>query len=65
MILCAMHTDAGKKLFSEGCQVLGISVQQLKDCLKLQLGFEKWVNNSNTTHDVDCATPLLADLITS
>ena len=39
-------------------------MQQLKECLKLQLGFEKWVNDSNTTQDVDRATPLLADLIT-
>jgi len=64
VLLCAMHTDTGKKLFLEGCQVSGISMQQLKECLKLQLGFEKWVNDSNTTQDVDRATPLLADLIT-
>jgi len=64
VLLCAMHTDVGKELFSEGCQLSGISLQQLKGCLKLQLGFEKWVNDSNTTQDVDRATPRLAELIT-
>ena len=64
VLLCAMHTDKGKGLFIEGCQASGITMQQLKDCLKLQLGFEKWVNDSNSMHDIDHATPLLADLIT-
>jgi hypothetical protein len=64
VLLCAMYTDKGKGLFVEGCQASGITMQQLKDCLKLQLGFEKWVNDSNSIHDIDRATPLLADLIT-
>jgi hypothetical protein len=41
-----------------------ISMQQIQDCLKLQLGFEKWVNDANTIEDVHHATPLLTELIT-
>ncbi len=64
VLLCAMHTDVGKEIFSDGCQMSRISLQQIKDCLKLQLGFEKWVNDTNTIEDVHRATPLLAELIT-
>ena len=36
----------------------------MKQCIKLQLGFEKWVNDSNTKEDVARATVVVADLIT-
>lgn len=63
LLLCAMHTETGKGLFATGCSESGITLQQMKDCLKLQLGFEQWVNDSNALPDIDRAQPLLADLI--
>lgn len=64
ILLCVMHTEHGKELFLEGCQVSGVTLHQIRECLKLQLGFEKWVNDSNPIQDMDRATTLLADLIT-
>jgi hypothetical protein len=63
ILLCAMHTKHGEHLFVDGCNESGISFQNLRDCLKLQLGFEKWVNDSNTMQEVESAAPVLAELI--
>jgi len=63
LVLCALHTELGKEIFSDGCNESGISMQQIKDCLKLQLGFERWVNDSNHRADVERATSLVAELI--
>ena len=54
----------GKEIFADGCRESRISFEQLKQCIKLQLGFEKWVNDSNTKEDVARATLVVADLIT-
>jgi len=63
LVLCALHTDVGKEIFSEGCNASGITLQQMKECIKLQLGFEKWVNDSNLIAEVESATSLVAELI--
>jgi hypothetical protein len=63
ILLCAMHTKHGEQLFVDGCNESEISFQNLRDCLKLQLGFEKWVNDANTMQEVENATPVLAELI--
>jgi hypothetical protein len=65
ILLCAMHTKHGEQLFVDGCNASGISLQNLRDCITLQLGFEKWVNDTNTVQDVENAAPVLADLIRS
>ena len=65
LLLCAMHTDHGKEIFSDGCGESRISLEQMRQCIKLQLGFEKWVNDSNSKEEVSHATVLLAELITS
>lgn len=36
----------------------------MRQCIKLQLGFEKWVNDSNSKEEVSHATVVLAELIT-
>lgn len=64
LLLCALHTEQGKEIFADGCSVSRVSLEQMKKCIKLQLGFEKWVNDSNSKEDVALATPVLADLIT-
>ena len=63
ILLCAMHTDDGKEIFTEGCNESRISFSNLKYCIKLQLGFEKWVNESNTSQDIEQATHLLSELL--
>ena len=64
ILLCAMHTMDGKQLFHDGCHMSGIRYEDMKECLKLQLGFEVWVNQSNTICDVEKATALVGELIT-
>jgi len=64
LLLCALHTEQCKEIFADGCNESRVSLEQMKNCLKLQLGFEKWVNDSNTKEDVTRATVLVADLIT-
>ena len=57
------YTTHGQELFSDGCSESGISLQQMMECLKLQLGFEIWVNDSNTLREVESTAPLLSELI--
>ena len=64
LLLCALHTDDGKEIFADGCRESRVSFEQLRQCIKLQLGFEQWVNDSNTKEDVTRATVVVADLIT-
>ena len=52
MLLCAIHTNDGASLFDDGLENINIATDQLADCMKLQLSFEKWVNNSNNIDDV-------------
>lgn len=63
LLLCAMHTKQGRELFADGCYNSGVSLRQIQDCIKLQLGFEKWVDDSNTIAEVERATDLVAELI--
>jgi len=64
ILLCAIHTHAGTELFRSGCMVCDVSLDEMKRCLKLQLGFEVWVNQSNSISDVTKASLIVADLIT-
>ena len=63
LLLCALHTNKGKGIFADGCKNSGVSLRQIQDCIKLQLGFEKWVNDSNTVAEVERAPILVAELI--
>ena len=63
ILLCAIHTHAGAELFRSGCMVCDVSLDKMKRCLKLQLGFEVWVNQSNSIDDVKKASLIVAQLI--
>jgi hypothetical protein len=63
ILLCAIHTHAGAELFCSGCTVCDVSLDDMKRCLKLQLGFEVWVNQSNSIDDVKKASLIVAQLI--
>ena len=41
MLLCAIHTNDGHAIFRDGLGAEGISLSAFKDCMKLQLSFEK------------------------
>lgn len=58
LLMVALHTN------TDGCNESRVSIEHMKQCIKLQLGFEKWVNDLNSKEDVACATVVLADLIT-
>ena len=47
MLLCAIHTNDGRDIFCEGLGAAGISWSAIKDCIKLQLSFEKWDKQLN------------------
>ena len=40
-----------------------ISIRNWRDCIKLQLSFEKWVHDHNPIEDVQNAQPLVATMI--
>ena len=63
ILLCAMHSADGEMLFVDGCNEADVSFEAMKYCLKLQLSFERWVNDSNSIVDVQCALTLVAELI--
>jgi hypothetical protein len=65
MLLCAIHTNDGASLFEDGLKNINIAADQLVDCMKLQLSFEKWVNDSNNIDDVHGAVDVLKVLIES
>jgi hypothetical protein len=65
ILLCAIHTKDGSKIFREGLKAYCISLTAFKDCMKLQLSFEKWVDDSNSIIDVCGASNLLSKLIVS
>ena len=65
ILLCLSHTTSGIDLLQPGWGRNHISKKQFQDCIKLQLGFEKWVNESNTIEEVREASTLLSTLIES
>ncbi len=63
MLLCVSHTIDGRGIFLKGISELGISQSAFKNCIKRQLSFEKWVDDSNPIIDVCGASDLLSKLI--
>ena len=47
-----------------GWQANDITQKEFKNCMKLQLGFQKWIHEFNDKHEVDNAYPMVAQLIT-
>lgn len=62
-LLCAMHTLNGRELFQSGCHVSGGDLEDMKQCFKVQLGFEVWVNQSNKISNENLI-PLLSEQLT-
>jgi hypothetical protein len=65
MLLCVIHTKDGREFFHNGLNELDIALSAFKNCMKLQLSFEKWVDDSNPIIDVSGASDLLSKMIRS
>jgi hypothetical protein len=65
MLFCVIHTKDGRGILSNGLNKLGIALAAFKNCMKLQLSFEKWVDDSNPIIDVCGASDPLSKLIRS
>ena len=63
VLLCLAHTTQGIALLRRGWQKNNIGQQDFRDCIKLQLAYEKWVNDSNEIQDVKDSVPLVEEMI--
>ena len=63
ILLCVSHTKDGRGILNNGLNELGIALSAFKNCMKLQLSFEKWVDDSNSIIDVCGESNLLSKLI--
>ena len=64
LLLCLSYTTEGIALLQPGLRKHNISLRAFRNCIKLQLGFQKWIHEFNDKEEVDNAAPLLAELIT-
>ena len=64
LLLCVVHTTGGIEIMKPGWKLNNITQRQFKNCIKLQLGFQKWIHEFNDKPEVDNAYPLVAELIT-
>ena len=64
VLLCVMHTQLGQSLLAKEMGAKRISLRKFTNCLKLYLGFERWVNESHTRSQIRKSRKLLGDLIT-
>ena len=58
LLLCIFHTTRGIEIMKPGLKSHNISQRQMKNCIKLQLGFQKWIHDFNDKDEVDNAHPL-------
>ncbi len=65
ILLCVIHTKDVRGILHNGLNELDIALSAFKNCMKLQLSFEKWVDDSNHVIDVCGASDLLSKLIRS
>ena len=63
ILMCLAHTTTGINLLRRGWSKNNIGHQEFRDCIKLQLAFEKWVNDPNEIHEVQSALPLVEEMI--
>jgi hypothetical protein len=61
ILLCLFHTQLGPKLIATYRKV---SINSYKECLKLYLSFDWWVNEPHTRQEVQNSAKLLGELIT-
>ena len=63
ILMCLCHTTMGVDLLRRGWKKNNIRHTDFRECIKLQLAFDKWVNDSNQVHEVESAIPLVHDMI--
>ncbi len=63
VLLCVMHTHSGKKLMWNDMKDRKISLKKFKNCLKLYLSFECWVNEPHPSSQVKPSLKALGILI--
>ncbi len=63
VLLCVMHTHSGKKLMLKDVKERKISLKRFKNCLKLYLLFECWVNEPHPWSQVHQSSITLGNLI--
>jgi hypothetical protein len=60
---CVMHTHSGKKMMWKEMKERTISLKKIKNCLKLYLSFECWVNEPHPRSQVCQSSEALGILI--
>ncbi len=63
VLLCVMHTHSGQKLMCKEMKDRTISLKKIKNCLKLYLSFECWVNEPHPRSQVKQSLKALGILI--
>lgn len=63
IFLCVTYTNSGMGLLRKGLRDEGISQHDFQRCIKLQLGFQKWVHEHNSIVEVKKAKPLLVEFM--
>ncbi len=63
VLLCVMHTYSGQKLMWKEMKDRTISLRKFKNCLKLYLSFEYWVNEPHSSSQVKQSLKTLGILI--
>ena len=63
VLLCVMHTHSGQKLMWKEMKDRTISLKKIKNCLKLYLSFECWVNEPHPRSQVKQSLEALGILI--
>jgi hypothetical protein len=63
VLLCVMHTHSGQKLMRKEMKDRTISLKKIKNCLKLNLSFECWVNEPHPRSQVKQSLEALGILI--
>ncbi len=63
VLLCAVHTQLGQSLLANEMRERRISLQKFIYCLKLNLSFQHWVNESHQCSQINRSRKLLGELI--
>jgi hypothetical protein len=63
VLLCVMHTHSGQNLMWKEMKDRNISLKKFKNCLKLYLSFECWVNEPHPRSQVEQSSEALGILI--
>ncbi len=63
ILLCVLNTAVGQKLIKPGLRSRNISLKKIISCLKLCLGYMRWVHESHTINEVHNVHNLVGKLI--